>query len=576
MIKLRGISGAPGCAMAVAVVRHEGKIVPRHRIIEEPDAEIIRFQEARTHHMLRLEALYTETLENLGEKEAEIFRAHQTILQDDYFFGQALDRVKNDRVPADYAIEEEKQTVALAFADMDDEYLKERLTDIETVCYDLICILNDRDNAAMALPDSVEGIILVAEDLTPTDTVRMDKTRLKGMITEKGGATSHMVILAKSLGIPAIVGIPSVHVSIANGTTLLVDGNTGEVFVDPTPERLARFREKLDKESALRAAHALAEQERAVTRDGIGIAVNVNTGDAESMAVFNRDICDGVGLFRTEFLYMGCEDYPSEDAQFAVYKEMAEKAGGGEVIIRTLDIGGDKQLGYMGLPVEDNPFLGYRAIRICLDRPEVFNVQLRAILRASVYGDVKIMFPMIVGVEEVKAAKAAVRRAMDELGDEGIPFNRAIELGIMVETPASVFLSDQLARHVDFFSIGSNDLIQYVTASDRMNGKVQHIYDCCSVAVLRAIRTVTENAAKAGIPVGICGEVASEQRLVPLWAALGIAELSVAPALVGRVKHLIRQTSAGEAREALKSVFACESADEARGLLETYLHTILT
>ncbi|MDL2210882.1 phosphoenolpyruvate--protein phosphotransferase [Desulfovibrio sp. OttesenSCG-928-O18] len=575
MTELQGISGAPGCAMGVAVVKHAGKIVPERRTIDDPAKEIERFHAAKDTHMQRLETLYAKTLESLGEKEAEIFRAHQIILQDEYFFGQALDRVKNDLVAVDYAIEEEKKGVAAAFAGMDDEYLKERLTDIETVCYELVCILNGHSDDFASLPQNADGVILVAEDLTPADTVRMDKNLLRGLVTEKGGATSHTVILAKALGIPAIVGAKDLPAHIKNGDTLIVDGGTGRICVNPSPEQLREHEKASAEEERRREGYEKAKREKAVTLDGKIVCVNVNTGDADSLRGFDKDVCDGVGLFRTEFLYMDHADYPTEDEQFAVYKNMAEKAGGKEVIIRTLDIGGDKQLGYMCLPVEDNPFLGYRAIRICLDRPEVFNAQLRAILRASVYGDVKIMFPMIVSLDEVHAAKAATRRAMDELKAEGVPFNENIKQGIMIETPASVFISDQLAKNVDFFSIGSNDLIQYVTASDRMNDKIQHIYDNCNVSVLRAIRTVTESAAKAGIPVGICGEVASEMRLVPLWAALGITELSVAPALVGRVKYVLQRTSAAKARQDLATLFDCESANEARALLDRVLATIV-
>ncbi len=575
MIELQGISGAPGCATGVAVVRHAGAIVPERRTVDDPAREIERFYAARDTLMRQLETLRIETLERLGEKEAEIFKAHQVILRDDYFFGQALERVTNERVTADYAIGEEKKGVAAAFAGMDDEYLKERLSDIETVCDELIRILNGHGDSVASLPRNAGGVILVAGDITPADTVRMDKSLLRGMLTEKGGATSHTVILAKALGIPAIVGVKDLSGQIKNGDTLILDGATGRVCVNPSPERMERFEKARAEEAGRREGYAKATRERAVTLDGAAVRVNVNTGDSDSLRGFDKDICDGVGLFRTEFLYMDHADYPTEEEQFAVYREMAEKAGGKEVIIRTLDIGGDKRIGYMNLPVEDNPFLGYRAIRICLDRPDVFNTQLRAILRASVYGNVKIMFPMIVSLDEVRAAKAATKRAMDELAAEGVPCNKEIEQGIMIETPASVLISDLLAKNVDFFSIGSNDLIQYVTASDRMNDTIQHIYDSCDVSVLRAIRIVADNAAKAGIPVGICGEVASEARLVPLWAALGIAELSVAPAIVGQVKYILRRTSAARARRDLEALFDCGSADEARALLDRVLAGIL-
>lgn len=399
----------------------------------------------------------------------------------------------------------------------------------------------------------------------------MDKTHLLGIITEKGGVTSHTVILAKMLNIPAIVGASNVLCAVNDEDALIMDGDTGVIFVSPDDQELNRFNETKRRDDTLRAEHEKALLQDAVTLDGQRVAVNVNTGDADSLKIFNAEHCDGIGLFRTEFLYMDHSVYPDEETQFRAYKEIALRAKGKEVIIRTLDIGGDKQLGYMNLPEEENPFLGYRAIRICLDRPDVFQTQLRALLRASVFGDIKVMFPMVATLEEVLEAKESVAHAMRELDRLGVPYRPDTPLGIMIETPSAALISDVLASHVDFFSIGSNDLIQYMTATDRMNEKVHYLYDSCNLSVLRAIRLVVDNAHAAGIPVGICGEVASDPRLVPLWTALGIDELSVAPGRVGRVKYLIRRISAEEAKEALQSVFHCSVISDAKAQLDAFL-----
>jgi len=399
----------------------------------------------------------------------------------------------------------------------------------------------------------------------------MDKSSLRGFITEKGGATSHTVILAKALGIPAIVGAKDALASVSDGDLILIDGFSGTATVNPDEKSLSDFKVVSDKYREERAIYALEGKKRASTVDGHFIDVNANTGDVDSIRTLDWDICDGIGLLRTEFLYMDLDDYPDEETQYKIYSDLAAKAGGKEVIIRTLDIGGDKQLDYMNLPVEENPFLGYRAIRICLDRPEVFHTQLRAILRASAHGNVKIMFPMIVSLEELLDAKTCVEKAKDTLRQENVEFNEDIPVGIMIETPAAVMISDILAEESDFFSIGSNDLIQYTTATDRMNEKVQNLYDSCNPAVLRAIRMVAECANAASIPWGICGEVASEDRLIPIWATLGVSELSVTPSLVGRVKHLVRLVDRKKLHPEMERILNIGQIDQIKKELETIL-----
>ena len=569
MKTLTGIIGSTGYGSGTAVVKREAAITPEPYAITDVAAEIKRFREAQAVCEARLNQLIEESV-GVSEDAVEIFGAHKTILHDEAFFQKALDRVESERVNIESLIYEECQTVVALFAALEDPYLKERAADIEDVCNGLIRALLGLEQDFKP-GQTASDVIVIAHDLTPAETVQMDKRTLRGFITEKGGATSHTVILAKALGIPAITGLAGVVDAIADGDAVLMDAFTGTVTVNPDDATKAAFETNAAAYREKQKIYTEGAGQPAVTLDGHQVDVNVNTGDAESIAGFDVSRCDGIGLLRTEFLYMGRDDYPDEDTQYAVYRDLAERAAGKEVIIRTLDIGGDKQLGYMDLPVEDNPFLGYRAIRLCLDRRDVFHTQLRAILRASAHGNVKIMFPMIINLEELRAAKACVEEAKASLRAEGVAFNEDIPMGIMVETPAAAILSDRLARESDFFSVGSNDLIQYVTATDRMNERIQYLYDSYNLSVLNAIRMVSESADAAAIPWGICGEVASDDRLVPLWVALGVAELSVAPSLVGRVKYLVRRCNVADLAGEMEQVLALETADEVREALDQIL-----
>jgi len=540
MTILRGIGGSKGYGRGTAVVNRRKSPDPGRYTITDPAAEEQRFRTAQAFCGERLNKLLEDS-DSHGDEAGEIISAYLSILHDEAFFKKALKRLDSELVNIEYLIRDECLSVMDKFAALDDPYLMERAVDIENVCNELIRALLGEESDFVINPVDGKGIIVVAEDLTPAETMKMDKNVLRGFVTEKGGATSHTVILAKSLGIPAIVGASGALKHISDGDLLLLDAFTGTIAAAPDKDCLSAF-----DAACLSYEKKLEEYEKgvslpAVTLDGHQVYVNVNTGDTEGIRNLNMDNCDGVGLLRTEFLYMGLDDYPDEETQFAVYRDIAEKANGKEVIIRTLDIGGDKQVDYMDLPKEDNPFLGYRAIRLCLDRREVFHTQLRAILRASAHGNVKIMFPMIVSSEELIEARRCVEQAKSTLRQDKIEFNEDIPVGIMVETPAAVLVSEQLAQIADFFSIGSNDLIQYITASDRMNERVQNLYDSCSPAVLRAICIVAHNAKDAQIPWGICGEVASEERLIPLWVTLGVSELSVSPSMTGRVKALVRR-----------------------------------
>lgn len=567
MQKFIGLGGAKGQELMKAVVFERKQAQVEKHTIENPEEEIARFEQIRKEYDFDLGVLYEKTKVSLDESSAGIFKAYAEIVNDDFFFKKPLKMVREENVNIDYAIELEKERVSQKFAKMDDPYMKERATDITNVCDELIRRLNGitGDNVLQTIK---EPFLVVAEDLTPEDTVRIDKTYLGGFITEKGGITSHAVILAKTLGIPAVVGTQGIMQGVETGDMLYINGNEGYALVNPDEHFSKLFmqeRAKLEEEKQLYNQMAGAP---AVSKDGREVLVCINSGDSDSIGTFNSEACDGIGLFRTEFLFMGQHDYPSEELQFDTYKNIAEKANGKEVIIRTLDIGGDKQLDYMDIPEESNPFLGYRAIRICLDRKEMFQTQLRAILRASAFGYIKIMFPMIVTCEEFLQAKAAVEEAKASLKAQSIAFDEGIKVGIMVETPASVFISDQLAKHVDFFSIGTNDLIQYITATDRMNEKVQYLYDPCNLSVLRAIRQVIQNAHAAGIPVGMCGEMASDERLTPLLFGMGLDEFSMVPSQVGRVKYMIGKMNYQELQTKVDAVLNASSIEAAKKELE--------
>ncbi|MDR1019705.1 MAG: phosphoenolpyruvate--protein phosphotransferase [Synergistaceae bacterium] len=567
MKTLKGISGSKGYASGTAVVKRDAPAVPQRYEVTDHAAEEERFRKARGVCEARFSELEERAARDIGPDEAEIFGAYRMILDDDAFFQKALSRSQSESVNIEYAIYEECRGVAAMFEGMDDPYLKERGADIENVCGEVIGCLSGAGGDFTIEANSVSDVIIVARDLTPAETVKMDKSRIRGLVTERGGTTSHTVILAKALGIPAIIGVEGLLGEVSGRERIIVDAYGGTVQIDPDEATFREFVEKSEREKKLNREYSLSAGKPAQTIDGFHIDVLVNTGDADSIKSFDAEKCDGIGLLRTEFVYMGRPDYPDEDAQYEVYGDIARRASGKEVIIRTLDIGGDKQLAYMDIPKEDNPFLGYRAIRLCLDRPEVFHTQLRAILRASAHGGVKVMFPMIVTAEELRQAKECVERAKESLRGDGLAFNENIAVGIMVETPAAALLSDQLAEEADFFSIGSNDLIQYVTVSDRMNERVQYLYDSCNLSVLRAIRMVAASATKRGIPWGICGEVASDELLLPVWVALGVTELSVAPSQAGKIKHLIGRIDKAKITAAVERLFDMRSIQDVKDSL---------
>lgn len=564
----KGIAGAPGCAVGRALVLQSDESVTQKVQIEDTEREVDRFCEVQKIYAEELEETYRNVKDELGEDTAKIFLAYQQIVLDQVFFKKPLNMVKTEKVNVDYAIEQEKQRVIAKFLKIDNPYMRERAADIENVCNSLIRRLQGKKDIGSFMSTVKEPFIIVAEDLSPEETVKLNKKYLRGFVTEKGGITSHAVILAKTMGIPAIVGAADVLSLVEDNQMIGMDGKTGEIIIEPTQEVLMKLHAQINEMEEMQKQYEASEAKPAMTLDGHRVHVCINSGDKESMEAFCAEKCDGIGLFRTEFLYMGEKDYPSEDRQLEMYKMVAEAAKGKEVIIRTLDIGGDKQLEYMKLPVESNPFLGYRAIRLCLDRKDVFKQQIRAILRASAYGNIKIMFPMIVTVEEFLEAKGIVNDMMKELQDEKLPYKEDIEVGVMIETPAAVQISDKLAKYVDFFSIGTNDLIQYTTATDRMNERVQYLYDPCNLSVLRSIYQVIQNGHKEHIPVGMCGEVAGDERLLPLLLAMGLDEFSVVPGRIGRQKYLIGRYSMEQLKELPARVMAADTIQEVKHILE--------
>ena len=573
MIILNGIGGSCGYAAGTAVIKQSCAPKAPMYTITDVSVEIARFNAARESYDKKLVELGERTVHELDKASAEIFGAYRSILHDDIFFGKIFDRVERERLNIECILLEECRTICKLFEGFDDPYLRERGADVDNVCNELVCIMMGIANNITDEFDGIDDIILISNDLEPTEAVRLDKTKLRGIVTERGGATSHTVILAKALGIPAIVGVNNALLQIEPNSPVLLDAVSGKIIINADEKYRNEFDGLMQHRQTLADHYDKAACGDCKTLDEYPIAVTINTGDEQSMAAFSHEHCDGIGLLRTEFLYMGASAYPDEDTQLNVYSDLAKRASCHSVIIRTLDIGGDKQAYYMNLPKEENPVLGYRAIRVSLDLKDVFITQLRAILRAAVHGNIKMMFPMIVTLDELLAAKKMVEEAATQLKTEGIPY-RMCPVGIMIETPAAAIISDILAEHCDFFSIGSNDLIQYTTATDRMNRRVQHLYDSRNIAVLRLIRTVAQNATVAGIPWCICGEVASEEILIPLWVALGVAELSVTPPQVGRVKHLIRRMNRQALAQKLSHVFESGSSKEICKILENILAEI--
>lgn len=561
---MKGIVASEGYAVGKAYIFKDDEAVICCDKIEDSQAEkeTARFTEALELARAEIEAIEKKAGTILKESDANVFQAHIAITQDPSLIKKVNQAIKDEHLAADNAVDTVMGALIKKFSKKDNPLIRERAADLKDVCHRLLRILTGAQCQSLELlpPDT----IIVAENLTPSDTVTMDIDHVAGIVSEIGGSTSHTAIFARSLGIPAVVGVAGAASMIENGQTLYLDGEAGSVDTELTDEKLKAF-------EAAKKAYDVKMQELlqyaklpSVTKDGRHIELCANIGSFQDCAAAQKFGIEGVGLFRTEFLYMGSNDWPSEDYQFDEYKKILETMGERPVIIRTLDIGGDKGLPYYDFDEEENPFLGYRAIRLCLDQKDVFKTQLRAILRASAYGHARIMYPMISSIEEVKAAKAVLEEAKSELRDKGVKFDEHIECGIMVETPAACMLAEDIIKLVDFFSIGTNDLAQYTTAVDRGNKKLSHLAAPYHPAVLRLIKHVTDISHRAGKWTGICGELAGMDDFTEILIGMGIDELSMSAGSVIKVRKIVIKTDTDKAESAAKEVLKLETSESIR------------
>ena len=516
-------------------LRRNAQAQPR-REVADSEAEVLRFDQAREAAMAQLGGLYEETCAKLGEEKALLFQIHQMMLEDLDYCDSITGMIRDEHVNAEYAVEQTGEQFSQMFAQMDDDYMKERSADVLDVSRRVIRLLTGQEDEALG---GDTPCIIAADDLAPSETARLDRSKVLGFITARGSSNSHTAIFARTMGIPAVVGLGDSLLEEFDGKDVFVDGASGEVFVDPDAQTSAQLADRRDQEAAHRRYLDTFRGREAVTPDGHRVLVCANIGAPKDLEAVQGGDADGIGLFRSEFLYLGRDDYPPEEDQYQAYRQVLEAMGGRMVVIRTLDIGADKQADYFQLPKEENPAMGLRAIRICLTRPEVFRTQLRALYRASAHGKLGIMFPMITSVSEVKRIKEMCAQVREELKAEGVPFDEKAELGIMIETPAAAVISDLLAREVDFFSIGTNDLTQYTLAVDRQNAQVESFCDRHHEALLRLIRTTVENAHRAGIWAGICGELAADTALTDFFTEVGVDELSMTPGAILEVKARI-------------------------------------
>ena len=537
-MKLEGKSVFSGIAIGKCKIFGKKDQVVKRSKVTDTDLEIKRFTQAKEQAKSQLAALYEKALKEVGEANAAIFEVHQMMLDDLDYVESITNMISSQGINAEYAVATTGDNFAEMFAAMDDDYMRERAADVKDISNRVIHILQGGSEQA-GLGD--QPVIVLADDLAPSETVQLDKSKVLSFVTRHGSTNSHTAILARTMNIPALIGVD--YPEDAEGHMAVVDGRNGVFLLDPTEEELTKY-EALRQEEVEKARllQELKGKEN-VTKAGRKIALYANIGGVGDVASVLANDAGGIGLFRSEFLYLETEDYPSEEQQFKAYRTVAENMAGKKVIIRTLDIGADKQVDYFGLEHEENPAMGYRAIRICLDRKEIFKTQLRAIYRASYYGNISIMFPMIISVDEVKAAKEMCATVQEELKSEGIPYGK-VELGIMIETPAAVMISDLLAKEVDFFSVGTNDLTQYTLAIDRQNPKLDNIYDAHHLAILRMLQMIIDNGHKEGCWVGICGELGADVTLTDTFIQMGIDELSVSPSMILKVREQIRNSDA--------------------------------
>ena len=521
----------------ISVYKKDEQLVKRVKI-EDADAEMERYTTARNIAAAQLQKLYDKALKEVGEANAAIFEVHQMILEDEDYNESVENIIHSQMVNAEYAVASTADNFAQMFEAMDDDYMRGRAADVRDISERVITVLAGGAGSGL---DSDEPVIIAADDLAPSETVQLDKDKVLSFVTAHGSENSHTAILARTMGIPALIGTGIDLDETVDGKLGIVDGTNGVVYVDPDAELLEEMKKKQQEEQEKKRLLQTLKGKENITLDGQKVMLYANVGNIKDLGIALQNDAGGIGLFRSEFIYLGQDHYPTEEEQFQIYKTVAETMAGRRVIIRTLDIGADKQCDYFELDKEDNPAMGLRAIRICLTRPEIFKTQLRALFRASVYGNINIMYPMIISVDEVRQIKAIVEEVKAELAEQGIEYGNPAQ-GIMIETPASVMMSRELAEEVDFFSIGTNDLTQYTLAIDRQNSKLDKFFDSHHPAVLRMIQMTVENAHKAGIWCGICGELGADQALTKDFLAMGVDELSVSPGSILPLRKIILET----------------------------------
>lgn len=567
---LKGIAASDGIAAAKAYMLVQPDLSFSETSIDDPEAEIKRLDDAVEASKSELELIKQKATENLGEEEAQVFEAHLTILADPELLGQIKDKIKNDKVNAEAALKSVTDMFIEMFEAMtDNAYMQERAGDIRDVTKRIMSHL-----LGVTLPNPAliqEEVVIVAHDLTPSDTAQLDRNYVKGFITDIGGRTSHSAIMSRTLEIPAVVGSGSATTDIQEGEMVIIDGINGDALVDPTDAELADYKQKAAEFAAQKEEWARLKDAKSVSADGKEVLLGANIGTPDDVLGANDNGAEAVGLFRSEFLYMNSNELPTEDEQYESYKAALEGMSGKQVVVRTMDIGGDKELPYLPLPEEQNPFLGYRAIRICLDRQDIFRTQLRALLRASKYGRLAIMFPMIATVQEFKDAKAIFEEEKANLVASGVEVSDDIQVGMMMEIPAAAMIADKLAKYADFFSIGTNDLIQYSMAADRGNERVSYLYQPYNPSILRLIKNIIDASHKEGKWTGMCGEMAGDQIAVPLLLGLGLDEFSMSATSILKTRSLIKKLDSKEMKElADKAVSDCETVDEVVSLVKEF------
>ncbi|UOC13818.1 phosphoenolpyruvate--protein phosphotransferase [Staphylococcus agnetis] len=565
---MKGIAASDGVAIAKAYMLIEPDLSFSETTTNDTEAEVLKFNEALKNSKIELTKIRNNAEEQLGPDKAAIFDAHLLVLDDPELIQPIEAKIRDEKASAPHALTEVTQNFIMIFESMDNEYMKERAADIRDVSKRVLAHILGVELPNPSIID--ESVVIVGHDLTPSDTAQLNKQYVQGFVTNIGGRTSHSAIMSRSLEIPAVVGTKTITSNVKQGDMMIVDGLTGDVIVNPTDDELKAYQHKRQSFFTDREELKKLRDEASKTLDGQHVELAANIGTPNDLEGVKENGAEGIGLYRTEFLYMGRDNMPTEDEQFEAYKKVLEEMNGKRVVVRTLDIGGDKELPYLNLPEEMNPFLGYRAIRLCLDQPDIFRPQLRALLRASTYGKLNIMFPMVATVQEFRDAKALLLEEKANLENEGVTVSDDIELGIMVEIPSTAALADVFAKEVDFFSIGTNDLIQYTMAADRMSERVSYLYQPYNPAILRLVKQVIEASHKEGKWTGMCGEMAGDETAIPLLLGLGLDEFSMSATSILKARRQIKQLSQTEMQQLADKAIQCATVDEVVSLVHAY------